>query len=159
MNYDFLNDLLISYEKSDIDNLCDYSYYVFIFFYDIFNTKPYMEIPDTPLMFMEIDNWYGMSMRCGVWQYYEYASCECGKLQKIAGYLKSQGENDMAEVFAYGIHDYYSIENGEYPQKWLDESEKIDKWIYKNENYILQWQRKLILDHKDEIMQLAEKTP
>lgn len=157
MTYGTLNNLLISYEKTDITELYEYDYDLFMLFYDTFKDKPFTEIPDTAFMFMEIDSWSGTSMRGGVWQYYEINSAEQGKSERVAKYLKSQCEYDMADIYAYGIHDYYNVKNGEYPDEWLDESDKIDNWIYENEYYIYQWKKDLISSHKNEILKLAEK--
>ncbi len=119
MTYESLNNLLISYEKSEIEKLYEYDYDLFMLFDDIFNNKPFAEIPDIAFMFMEIDSWYGMSMRCGVWQYYEINSEEQGKSERVAEYLKSQGGyDDMADIYAYGIHDYQKYaEISEYPEE------------------------------------------
>lgn len=159
MTYKNLNKLLILYEKSDVENLYKYDYDLFTLLYEVFKDTPFAEIPDTAFMFMEIDNWFGTSMRGGVWQYYEINSEERGRSERAAEYLKSQsGYDDMADIYAFGIHDYQKYaESDEYPEKWLDESNKIDDWIYENETYIYQWKRNLILNHKDEILNLAEK--
>lgn len=157
MTYETLKNLLISYEKTDIKKLYKYDNDLFMLFYDIFGDKPFTEIPDTAFMFMEIDSWYGTSMRGGVWQYYEINSAEYGKSERAAEYLKSQGEYDMADIYAYGIHDYYNVKNDEYPEEWLAESDKIDDWIYENEYYIYQWKKDLILSHENEILKLAKK--
>lgn len=158
MTYESLNNLLISFEKTDIENLYEYDYDLFTLFYDMFKDTPFAKIPNTAFMFMEIDSWYGMSMRCGVWQYYEINSEEQGKSERVAEYLKSQGEYDMADIYAYGIHDYQKYtEISEYPEKWIDEANKIDDWIYENENYIYLWKKNLILNHRDEILNLAKK--
>lgn len=159
MTYESLNNLLISYEKTDIESLYKYDCDLFMLFYDIFKDTPFVEIPDTAFMFMEIDSWYGTSMRGGVWQYYEINSEEQGKSERVAEYLKSQGGyNDMADIYAFGIHDYQKYaEIDEYPEEWLDESDKIDDWIYGNENQIYLWKKNLILNHRDEILNLAKK--
>lgn len=159
MTYETLNNLLISYEKTDITELYEYDYDLFMLFYDIFKDKPFTEIPDTAFMFIEIDSWSGTSMRGGVWQYYEINSEEQGKSERVAEYLKSHGGyDDMADIYAFGIHDYQKYtEISEYPEEWLDESYKIDNWIYENENYIYQWKKDLISSHKNEILKLAKK--
>lgn len=161
MTYDALNDLLISYEKAEIENLWDYDYYFFTLFYDIFKEKPNSEIPDAAFMFMEIDGWQGMSQRCGVWQHYESRAFEPDKLERVLKFLKSQNEEEMARIYAYGIHDYAAPEYAEndefnYPDEWLDESDKIDDWITDNEEHIYRWKRELILSHRNEILELAE---
>lgn len=160
MTYDLLHDLLISYEQVELSELWNYDYSFFTLFYDIFEDKPFMKIPDVAFMFMEIDNWQGMCQRCGVWQYYENISYECGKSERVIDYLKSHNENELADIYAYGIHDYCNYEhngNFDYPQNWLDESEKIDDWIMDNEEHIYKFKRNLILSHKSDILNIAEK--
>lgn len=159
MTYETLNNLLISYEKTDITELYKYDYDLVMLFYDIFKDTPFTEIPDTAFMFMEIDIWFGTSMRGGVWQYYEINSEEQGKSERVAEYLKSNGGyDDMADIYAFGIHDYQKYaEISEYPEEWLDEADKIDDWIYENEYYIYQWKKDLISSHKNEILKLAKK--
>lgn len=160
MTYDALNDLLVSYEETEIEMLYEYDGDFFMLFYDIFKDKPFIEIPDAAFMFMEIDGWQGMSQRCGVWQYYESGSFEHGKFERVLEYLKSQNEYDMAKIYAIGIHDYDDPkyeENFDYPEEWLVESEKIDTWITENEEHIYTWKKDLILNHRNEILKLAEK--
>ncbi len=163
MNRNALNDLLVSYENSAPDNLYEFDYHFSMLFYELYKDSPFSQIPDVPFMFMGIDDWQGMSLRCGVWQYYENGDFETGKLQRVTDYLSSHGENDWADVFASGIHDYANeIYQDDpvshavgYPEQWLEESGKIDDWIYENENYIYEWKRRLILDHKDDVLSLA----
>lgn len=165
MTYDALYDLLISYENTDLSGLWNYDYSFFMLFDDIFCEKHFSEIPDVAFMFMEIDDWQGMCQRCGVWQYYESISYESGKSERVTAYLKEHNQHEMAEIYAYGIHDYFGYEHKEntpeyevgYPQKWLDESEKIDNWIMDNEEHIYKFKRNLIISHKSDILNLAEK--
>ena len=165
MTYDSLNDLLISYEQTDPSDLFEYDYYFFTLFYETFKDKPVSEIPDAAFMFMEIDGWQGMCQRCGVWQYYENISYECEKAERVINYLRSHNENEMADIYAYGIHDYCSYVHDDdvseyevgYPQEWLDESDKIDNWIMDNEEHIYAFKRDLIISHKAEILDLAEE--
>lgn len=160
MIYDLLHDLFISYEQTDLSELWNYDYSFFMLFYDIFSDKYFSEIPDVAFMFMEIDKWQGMCQRCGVWQYYENISYECEKSERVINYLKSQNENELADIYAYGIHDYCNYEhngNFDYPQNWIDESEKIDDWITDNEEHIYKFKRNLILSHKNDILNMAEK--
>lgn len=162
MTYDALNDLIISYEKAETEDLFDYDEAFFMLFYDIFREKPIPEIPDVAFMFMEIDSWQGMSQRCGVWQYYESGAFDPEKLEKVAEFLKARGEDEMADIYAYGIHDYADpeyVKNDEYcyPEEWFKEASKIDDWITDNEERIYRWKRELILSHRDEILGLADK--
>ena len=48
-------------------------------------------------------------------------------------------------------------ENFNYPEEWIDESDKIYKWINDNEVYLYKWMYDLILEYKNEILKLGEK--
>lgn len=47
-------------------------------------------------------------------------------------------------------------EDFNYPQEWIDEADKIDKWISDNEVRLYKWMYDLILDNKSEILKLGE---
>lgn len=51
-------------------------------FYDRFKNMSFVDILDSAFMFMEINNWQGMSHRCGVWQYYESGAFQKGKFEE-----------------------------------------------------------------------------
>lgn len=109
---------------------------------------------------MEINNWQGMSLRCGVWQYYESRAFENGKSERVLSYLRDNNEEEMSSIYAFGIHDYSNEkfrENYDYPEEWLDEADKIDEWIRDNEVHIYKWMRDLILNHKGEVLKFGEK--
>lgn len=80
MTYNAINELIASAESSGHENFWEYDGEIFMLFYDKFKYTPYADIPDTAFMYMEINNWQGMSVRCGVWQYYESGSFQKGKL-------------------------------------------------------------------------------
>ena len=66
----------------------------------------------------------------------------------------------MASIYAYGIQDYANEkyqENFNYPEEWIEESNKIDKWISDNEEYLNKWMYDLIVEHKREILKLGEE--
>lgn len=160
MTYDALNKLIVSLESSGYERFWEYNEQFFMLFYDRFKSVPFTDIPDIPFMFMEISNWQGMNLRCGVWQYYESRAFPKGKFERVLSFLKTQNEEEMASIYAYGIHDYANgkyQENYDYPEEWIDESDKIDKWISDNEVYIHKWMHDLILEHKSEILELGEK--
>lgn len=160
MTCDTLNKLIVSIESSGYEKFWEYHEQLFMLFYDRFKSVPFMDVPDIAFMFMEISNWEGMSLRCGVWQYYESGAFQKGKFERVLSYLKTKNEEKMASIYAYGIHDYANEkyqENYEYPEEWIDESDKIDKWISDNEVYIHKWMHELILEHKNEIFEFGEK--
>ena len=53
------------------EDFWEYEGEFFLLYYNRFKDTPFMDIPDTAFMYMEISNWRGMSARSGVWQYYE----------------------------------------------------------------------------------------
>lgn len=117
-------------------------------FYDEFKNTPFADIPDIAFMYMEINNWQGMSLRCGVWQYYESRAFENGKSERVLSCLRDNNEEEMSSIYTCGIHDYANEkyrENYDYPEEWLDEADKIDEWIRDNEVHIYKWMRDLIL--------------
>lgn len=159
MTYDSLNDLLVSYEETEADLLFEFDIVFFDLFYYQFNDFEVKDIPMYALGFLEIDTWQGMAQRCGVWQFYESRSYEPQKFSAVINLLKSQGEDEFVKVFASGIHDYANPKYAEkfnYPDEWLEQSDTINNWIYDNEEKIYQWKRKLILSHRDEILELSD---
>ena len=160
MTYDTLNELIVSLETSGYEMFWKYDGQFFMLFYDRFKSMPYTNIPDIAFMFMEINNWQRMSLRCGVWQYYESGSFSKGKFERVLSFLKTKNEEEMASIYAYGIHDYANEryqDNYNYPEEWIEESNRIDKWISDNEVYLYKWMYDLILDHKSEILKLCEE--
>lgn len=159
MNNDALNKLIDTLEYRGHESFWECEGDFFMLFYDRFKNMPFADIPEIPFMYMEINNWQGMSLRCGVWQYYESGAFQKGKFERVLSYLNSKNEKEMASIYAYGIHDYANAKYQEsfaYPEEWIDESDKIDKWISDNEPYLYKWMYDLILEHKSEIMELAE---
>ena len=162
MTYRSIEELLNIYSETSPEKLYETEYFIGMFFYDIYRDTPYQDIPDFAFMFMETDGWQGMSERSGVWQYYENGALEKGKLERAAAYLRADGEQEWADIFVSGIHDYanekYNVHGDTvpYPEEWLEGSDKIDDWIYSNESYINEWKRRLILAHRDELIRLAE---
>lgn len=54
-------------------------------------------------------------------------------------------------MYKMGIHDYHNekyLDNYNYPDEWIEESEIIDKWIFENEINIYRFLRDLILENK-----------
>lgn len=159
MTYDAINELIVSAELSGHEKFWEYDGDFFMLFYNKFKYTSFTDIPDIAFMYMEINNWQGMSVRCGVWQYYESGAFQDGKFERVLSFLRKNNEEEMASVYAYGIHDYANEkyqENYDYPEKWFDETDKIDEWISDNEVYIYKWMYDLILSHKSEILKLGE---
>lgn len=159
MTFNDINELIVSTESSGYESFWKYEGEFFMLFYQRFRSIQFTDIPDIAFMYMEINNWKGMSVRCGVWQYYEGGSFEKGKFERVLSFLKTNGEDKIADVYACGIHDYANEryqKNYDYPDEWFDETEKIDKWISNNEEYIYKWMYDLILAHKSEVLKLGE---
>ena len=159
MTYNAINELIVSAESSGHENFWEYDGEFFMLFYNRFKYTPFTDIPDIAFMYMEINNWEAMSVRCGVWQYYESGAFQKGKFERVLSFLKTNGEEEMADVYAYGIHDYASEryqKNRDYPEEWFEETEKVDEWIIKNEKYIYKWMYDLILGHKSEVLKFGE---
>ncbi len=127
-------------------------------FYSYFSEKyGYAEnydsnVPECVTAFMILEDWYGCWFRSGVWTFYEYYA---GKkaLKITADFLKKYADKEMSDIFESGIHEYNNPEykNSDYPQEWIDESEKIDFWIEKREKEIFSFLEKILIDNKKEI--------
>ena len=123
----------------------------FMKFYEI----PASGRPDCVIAFMTISNWMGISMRDGVWTFYEGTGRR--ELQVTLRYLEQTGWNECREMFEYGIHDYQNpvyAKNYDYLAEWLSESERIDDWIFNHEVQIYEWERNLLVNHREEICRL-----
>lgn len=157
MTYSSINELIISAESSGSENFWEYDGDFFMLFYNRFKYTPFEDIPDIVFIYMEINNWQGMSVRCGVWQYYESRAFQKGKFDRVVSFLKANGEEEIADIYACGIHDYANEryqENYDYPDEWFDETEKVDEWISDNEGYIYKLMYDLILEHKSVVLKL-----
>lgn len=120
----------------------------FMMFYQI----PEEERLDCMTAFMTISNWMGISMRSGVWTFYEGAAKQ--ELEVALRFLEQTGWEEAGQMFEYGIHDYQNPvyqENCNYPEIWMEEAELIDKWIAEREDQIYEWLIKLLENHKEEI--------
>lgn len=121
------------------------------FFYDV----PEEKRPDFVVAFMNISSWFGVSLRDGVWTFYEGA--HPSELKITLEFLKQTKEEELASMFAYGIHDYQNpkyAEDFDYPEEWIEESEKIDDWIWKHEKWLYEWEKRLLLAYKSQICSL-----
>ncbi len=157
MTYDAINELIVSAESSGYEKFWEYDGAFFMLFYDRFMNTPFSDIPDIAFMYMEINNWQGMSVRCGVWQYYESGAFQDGKFERVLSFLRTNQEEEMASVYAGGIHDYANEKyqgNYDYPEEWFDETDRVDQWISDHEEYLYKWMYDLILNHKSEILEL-----
>ena len=91
-------------------------------------------------------------------QYYESGAFQKGKFERVLSFLKANGEEEMADVYACDIHDYANEryqKGSDYPEEWFDETEEIDEWISNNEGYIYKWMYDLIFEHKSEVLKFG----
>lgn len=161
MTYDGIEELIVSAEAAGYERFWEYEGAFFMLFYGRYKDTPFTDIPDVPFMYMEINNWQGMSVRCGVWQYYESGAFQKGKFDRVLSFLKANNEEEMASIYAYGIHDYANEKyqkDEEYPEEWFDEADKIDQWIGDHEEYLYQWMYNFMIHHQNEVLKLHEKT-
>ena len=79
---------------------------------------------------------------------------------RMIGERNSVGlEDEMADIYAYGIHDYANKKyqkGSDYPEEWFDETEKVDEWIRDHEGYIYKWMYDLIFQHKSDVLKIGE---
>lgn len=110
--------------------------------------------PDFITAFMVLTNWQDSSLRSGVWTYYEIADAE--ELQRSLEYLKMHAPAELAEQFKAGIHDYAGNQD-HYPEQWMEESDAIDQWIFKNGRVIEEWLKHCLIDNREEIVSLLSE--
>ncbi|WRS28486.1 hypothetical protein U6B65_04970 [Oscillospiraceae bacterium MB08-C2-2] len=115
-------------------------------------------MPKKPLRaiaYLTIVNWLAMSVRQGVWTFYEAEGKDSNNIQSTVQYLKQSGEQELADIFVYGLHDYHNSQHGYgenqilYPEEWIEEALKIDNWISAHEEWLYQWERDLLIKNKD----------
>ncbi|MBQ3546790.1 MAG: hypothetical protein IJA34_17670 [Lachnospiraceae bacterium] len=126
------------------DELCNLELELFGLIYD--KKKAYFEIE----CFLTLSNWVGFSLRDGVWTFYEYTNDE--SVEKVKAYLESENWDELSEIYKLGIHDYHNekyLEDYNYPNEWIEESEIIDNWIFENEINIYRFLKELVLENED----------
>lgn len=160
MSRNALEEILTSYEESEVNELFNWEYHISTFLYQYYKDTPTDTMPAALMVFTELDNWQGMSQRCGVWQYYESRSYTADIFEKVREYLRNLGETELADIYASGIHDYADpqyTKDGEYdyPDEWLTEAETIDDWIDENNNFIYSLKRSIILDNREVLLDLV----
>ena len=106
--------------------------------------------PDFVNAFIVLDNILGNFLRGGVWQCFEYEKPE--NLEATAKYFYDHGNNELAKFISDNIHDYSNPkyqENFDYPNEWINESEKFDKWLSDHKKDIYQIEYNLLKLYKD----------
>ncbi len=101
--------------------------------------------------FLELSSWMGTSLRSGVWTYYE--ATERRAINETIQYLyRFAPDEEISRMYALGNHDYNDEEyqaTFNYPKEWLDESERIDKWIFDNEKKIVFFLQDILRENSD----------
>lgn len=98
--------------------------------------------------YLAVSNWLGTSLRSGVWTFYEAA--KPNEINAVLAFLRENNDIDLADVFEKGVHDYQNpvyAENYDYPEAWIEESEEIDQWIWEHEDWLWQWEYRLLIDN------------
>lgn len=106
--------------------------------------------PACVIAFLVITDWFAKSQGSGVWTFYEAGDPE--EIETALQFLKESENQELADIFAYGIHDYQNpkyAEQFDYPEEWIEESDKIDDWIEENEAWLNAWQRNLLLENRE----------
>ena len=85
----------------------------------------------------EIMNWQAMSVRSGVWTYYEITD-DCNAKILIEG-LTLKNESEILNQYCVGIDNYSN-------EELMD---GIDKWITNNEDKIYRYIADILIQHKD----------
>lgn len=117
----------------------------FMYLYSLYREEPVTLIN----AYLIISSWHGTSLRSGVWTFYE--STDKARIEEAVSYLKDNGDTELADMIRRGIHNYQTpeyIENLNYPDEWIDESDEIDDWISDNEEKIYEWLYSFILKNK-----------
>lgn len=103
-------------------------------------------------VFMTISNWFAMSLRSGVWTFYE--ATKPSDIALTIEFLKETENKELCGIFSFGVHDYQNpkyAENFDYPDEWIEESGRIDDWISEHEDWLYNWERELLLKYRDVI--------
>lgn len=103
--------------------------------------------------FLTISTWFGTSMRSGVWTFYEVGNIQ--EMKATTQYLRISGDNELANIFEKGMHDYQNpkyAKNCDYPEEWLEEADEIDEWISKHEDWLWKWKYDILVMNRDSIL-------
>lgn len=118
-------------------------------FYLLLCEEPFEKRLSCVNAYLIISSWFGTSQRSGVWTFYEATNLE--EIDATLQYLKTNNDMELAEIFEKGIHDYHNpiyAENFDYPEEWIEESDEIDKWIMEHEEWLWQWEYKMLIDNE-----------
>uniref|UniRef100_UPI00405719BF hypothetical protein n=1 Tax=Agathobacter sp. TaxID=2021311 RepID=UPI00405719BF len=78
-------------------------------------------------------------------------------MESTIQYLKESGDDELASVFAKGIHDYQNpkyAKNYDYPKEWLEEAKEIDEWISEQEDWLWKWEYDILIKNRDSILKI-----
>lgn len=129
------------------EDLCEIELDLFALIYDKKDLSDVIEI------FITLSNWVGFSLRDGVWTFYEYTSSQ--SIEKTKEFLLKQKWDELTNMYTLGIHDYHNEkyqDNYNYPEKWMEESEIIDDWIFKNEDSIYVFLKEIVIKNEQSFL-------
>ena len=107
--------------------------------------------------FLTIVNWFAMSLRNGVWTFYEATAPI--DIEQTLQFLAQSGDDELAAIFRYGVHDYQNPKyygNWNYPEEWIEEAEEIDEWVWDHEDWLFMWEKRLLIQYKELICSLVD---
>lgn len=125
------------------DELCELELDLFGLIYDKKNTSGIIEC------FLTLSNWIGFSLRDGVWTFYEYTDDQ--SIEKTKKFLEIKNWIELTDMYKLGMHDYHNkkyLDNYNYPDEWIEESEIIDNWIFENEISLYKFLKDMILENE-----------
>lgn len=129
------------------DELCELELDLFGLIYDKKGASSSIEC------FLTLSNWVGFSLRDGVWTFYEYTNDE--SIDKLKKFLESQDWHELKDMYKMGMHDYHNekyLDNYNYPDEWIEESEIIDRWIFENEISLYRFLKNLVLEDEESFL-------
>ena len=115
------------------------------FFLGLYNAFSENQLPWITA-FLTISTWVGISQRSGVWTFYEVRNVQ--EMKTVVQYLRMSGDNELADIFEKGIHDYQNpqyVKKYDYPEEWLEEAEEIDLWISEHEDWLWKWKYNILV--------------
>lgn len=121
------------------------------FFLGLYNAFSENQLPWITA-FLTISTWAGISQRSGVWTFYEVRNVQ--EMKTVVRYLRMSGDNELADIFEKGIHDYQNPQYAkkcDYPEEWLEEAEEIDLWISEHEDWLWKWEYNILVVNRKSI--------
>ena len=141
----YIDDIFKELDSQDKYDRADAILDIFGLIYDERDT----DSPEWLNAFIEISTWESVSLRGGVWTYYEGNVLSI--VEQTSQFLKSSTYTELYEMYTYAMHDYSGEISDEQMEVWIRESEKVDEWILKNEIQIDLWLKNILCSNKEQI--------